>query len=76
MGGWFGGGSSASQAPEYSQPAQDNYTQPGQQMDSGLYNSQANSGYGAQAQGPCAGDIKSFTTCMEQNRGDMNICGW
>lgn len=73
MGGFFGGGSSAAPAEQeqYQQPV-DNYSQQGQSMDSGLYNTSAQS----QAQGPCANDIKSFTQCMEQNQGDMNICGW
>lgn len=40
-------------------------------MDNGLYqaNAQAN-------QGACATDVRNFTQCMDQNKGDVNICGW
>jgi len=77
IGGFFGGGSSAQPAEEqqYQQPAtgsQDAYAQP---MDNGLYNSQAQSQSQAE-QGPCATDIKSFTKCMDENQGNMTICGW
>lgn len=83
VGGWFGGGGSAGaaeQAPAagVSQDAyasnQDAYA--AQPMDNGLYNSQSASQSQSQAQGPCANDIKSFTQCMDQNRGDLSICGW
>jgi coiled-coil-helix-coiled-coil-helix domain-containing protein 2 len=70
----FGGGSSAQAVPEqqqYQQPA-DSYAQPGGAMDSSLYNSSAAN----QASGPCAMNIKQYTDCMNQNQGDMNICGW
>ncbi|KAK5944407.1 hypothetical protein PMZ80_003688 [Knufia obscura] len=73
IGGFFGGGSSqAAQAPaadQYAQPAQDNFAQAG-----GAYNTNASAAQ--EASGPCANDIKSFTSCMNQNGGDMNICGW
>jgi hypothetical protein len=83
VGGWFGGGSSAqpeaaAAAPDqYQQPAQDAYAQP---MDNGLYN--AHGGYGSSAAqqqqqaGPCAENVKSFTRCMDENQGNMTVCGW
>ena len=44
-------------------------------MDNELYNSQSQSrGYGQEA--PCAGDVKNFTKCMDENNGNMTICGW
>lgn len=72
IGGFFGGGSSAAPpAEEYQQPI-DNYSQPGQ-----MYNTNANaSAQQDAATGPCANDIKMFTNCMNQNNGDLNICGW
>ena len=50
-------------------------------MDTGLYNSQsqnqtAPSGSSGAEDHPCAADIKTFTTCMNENRGNMDICGW
>ena len=82
IGGWFGGGSSAQpEAPvaqdQYQQPAQNAYSQP---MDNGLYNAQG--GYGSTTQqqqqqaGPCAENVKSFTRCMDENQGNMTVCGW
>ena len=79
VGGWFGGGSSAQpEAPaaqdQYQQPAQNTYSQP---MDNGLYNAQG--GYGSTTQqqaGPCAENVKSFTRCMDENQGNMTVCGW
>ena len=41
-------------------------------MDNALY-SQSNTNT---ATGACAADIKSFTDCMNQNQGNMTICGW
>jgi coiled-coil-helix-coiled-coil-helix domain-containing protein 2 len=75
FGGW---GGSSQQAPEaqaqtYQQPV-DAYAQPGQAMDQGLYNSSATARN--EAAGPCANDIKSFTECMNQNQGNMTICGY
>lgn len=75
-----GGGSSAPAQDQYQQPAQDAYAQP---MDNGLYNAQG--GYGStaaqqqqqqQQAGPCAENVKSFTRCMDENQGNMTICGW
>ena len=78
IGGFFGGGSSAQEPlPEqtqYQQPV-DAYGQPGGAMDSNLYGSNTNMRRN-EASGPCANDIKQFTDCMNQNRGDMNVCGW
>lgn len=73
IGGFFGGGSSQAAQPESAQqPAasQDNlnYAQ------AGAYNTNATAGQ--EASGPCAMDIKNFTSCMNQNNGDLNICGW
>ncbi|KAL6241038.1 hypothetical protein RBB50_012133 [Rhinocladiella similis] len=70
IGGFFGGGSSA--PVEQQQQPTDAYAQTGNAMDNRLY-SQSSS---AEATGPCATDIKSFTDCMNQNQGNMTICGW
>jgi coiled-coil-helix-coiled-coil-helix domain-containing protein 2 len=69
----FGGGSSAQQQqPEQTyQQSSDAYAQP---MDNGLYNGQ-NQAAAAQDQ-PCALDVKNFTSCMNENQGNMTICGW
>jgi len=70
IGGFFGGGSSAAaqEQPQAPAVAQDNFAQ------AGAYNTNASTG--AEAGEPCAVDLKSFTDCMNQNRGDMTICGW
>lgn len=69
IGGFFGGGSSSAPAAEQQQPAVDNYSQSGS-----MYN--ANAAMQQEATGPCANDIKTFTNCMNQNNGDLNVCGW
>jgi hypothetical protein len=28
------------------------------------------------AQGACANDINNFRSCMDQNQGNLTICGW
>ena len=79
LGGWFGGSSSAQPEQGYEQPASDAYAQP---MDSSIYGSQgqtqSQAGYGSATQqpGPCAGDVKNFTKCMDENQGNLTICGW
>ncbi|KKZ64548.1 hypothetical protein EMCG_01427 [[Emmonsia] crescens] len=68
LGGFFGGGSSAEsqQAPP---PAA------AQQMDNGLY--QSNSATSGWAETPaCENDIRAFRKCMDDNQGNMTICGW
>ncbi|EXJ81602.1 hypothetical protein A1O1_07666 [Capronia coronata CBS 617.96] len=74
IGGFFGGGSSS--APVEQQQQQqlptDAYSQTGQAMDNALYTQSSST----EASGPCAADIKSFTDCMNQNQGNLSICGW
>ena len=70
VGGWFGGGGGAAQEP---QPSQDAYAQPA--ADPGYYNSQSSAAETQQG-GPCAADVKSFTRCMDENQGNMTVCGW
>ncbi|KIW14739.1 hypothetical protein PV08_07523 [Exophiala spinifera] len=76
IGGFFSGGSSSSAPVEQQQQQQqlptDAYANTGNAMDNRLY-SQSSS---TEATGPCASDIKSFTDCMNQNQGNMTICGW
>lgn len=77
IGSFFGGGSSAAypeQQQSYQQPQQESnaYAQP---MDGSFYNSQSQS-FQQQNAGPCAGDVKNFTNCMDQNQGNLTICGW
>ena len=59
----FGGGSS--------QPAEQ------QQADNAVA-SQANDNYQSNSWGPrsCENDAKSFTKCLDENQGNMQICGW
>ncbi|KAL8799405.1 MAG: hypothetical protein Q9223_007581 [Gallowayella weberi] len=65
IGGLFGGGSSSAAAEP-------------QQADNGVAN-QANAtgyqndGWGARS---CETDAKSFTKCLDENGGNMQICGW
>ncbi|KAI1612965.1 hypothetical protein EDD37DRAFT_626197 [Exophiala viscosa] len=70
IGGFFGGGSSA--PVEQQQQATDAYANTGNAMDNALYSQSS----ATEASGPCASDIKSFTDCMNQNQGNMSICGW
>lgn len=63
VGGWFGGSSSqpAEQQTESSMAAQD-----------GQYASTAG-GYGARS---CDTDAGAFTKCMNDYKGDMQVCSW
>lgn len=64
----FGGGSSAPAEPQQAAPAQ------AQPMDSGLYQSSATeSSWENQA---CASNVRDFRNCMDENQGNMSICGW
>ncbi|KAF1809868.1 hypothetical protein P152DRAFT_508978 [Eremomyces bilateralis CBS 781.70] len=65
VGGFFGGGSSQA-APEAAQtsPADPYNTNATQQEQS----------WGAA--GSCENDAKSFRSCMDQNKGDLTVCGW
>lgn len=65
IGGFFGGGSSS--APAQAQQADNEVTQ---QAQDGAY--QSNS-WGARS---CETDAKSFTKCLDENGGNMQICGW
>ncbi|PLB52371.1 hypothetical protein P170DRAFT_434138 [Aspergillus steynii IBT 23096] len=70
IGGFFGGGSSAPAEPQQAAaPPADS-----QAMDSGLWQSTAaNTSW---ENSPCATDVRSFRTCMDENKGDLTICGW
>ncbi|EQL36548.1 hypothetical protein BDFG_01930 [Blastomyces dermatitidis ATCC 26199] len=70
IGGFFGGGSSApAEAQQAPLPAA------AQQMDSGLY--QSNSATSGWAENPaCETDVRAFRKCMDDNQGNMSICGW
>lgn len=62
----FSGGSSAPAEPQQAAPAQP--------MDSGLYQSNAaNSSYENPA---CQTDVLNFRKCMDEQQGNMSICGW
>lgn len=67
IGGFFGGGSST-QAEQQQVHAQqyDEYQQAGQQHP-------YNATYGS---GKCDVDAKNFTQCMDQQNGNLQICGW
>lgn len=58
--GFFGGGSSTPAEPQQSSVA--------------AQGQESNSQWGAPK--ACEVDIKNFTTCMNENQGSMNICGW
>ncbi|EXJ82374.1 hypothetical protein A1O3_06187 [Capronia epimyces CBS 606.96] len=72
IGGFFSGGSSSAPVEQQQQLPTDSYSRTGQAMDNALYTQSSSS----DATGPCATDIKSFTDCMNQNQGNMTICGW
>ncbi|KAL4973762.1 hypothetical protein BDW66DRAFT_141507 [Aspergillus desertorum] len=70
IGGLFsGGGSSApAEAQQAPPPAQ------AQPMDNGLWQGSAtNSSWENPA---CATDVQNFRKCMDENQGNMSICGW
>ncbi|KAL8738035.1 MAG: hypothetical protein Q9181_001103 [Wetmoreana brouardii] len=65
IGGFFGGGSSS--AATEAQPA-----------DSSMASQSNDGGYRNNSWGPrsCETDAKSFTKCLDENGGNMQICGW
>ncbi|PLN82157.1 hypothetical protein BDW42DRAFT_167265 [Aspergillus taichungensis] len=71
IGGFFGGGSSS--APAEPQQAAEAPAQ-AQPMDSSLWQGNAtNSSWETPA---CETDVRNFRKCMDDNRGDLTICGW
>ncbi|CAI7668717.1 unnamed protein product [Penicillium bialowiezense] len=67
IGGFFGGGSSA---PAEAQQA----PAPAQGMDNGLY--QTNASQTSYENPACEVDVRNFRTCMDENQGNLGICGW
>ncbi|KAJ5624582.1 hypothetical protein N7510_000891 [Penicillium lagena] len=68
IGGFFGGGSSAPAETQQALPADT------QAMDNGLYQSAAtNQSWENPA---CETDVRNFRRCMDENQGNMGICGW
>ncbi|EAW09229.1 coiled-coil-helix-coiled-coil-helix domain-containing protein [Aspergillus clavatus NRRL 1] len=69
IGGFFSGGSSS--APAETQQAAPAQAQP---MDSALWQGSAtNSSWENPA---CETDVRNFRKCMDENQGNMTICGW
>lgn len=60
IGGMFGGGSSDAAAP----------------VDNGAVSSQQQNWNQQSQQDNCAGAATSFTKCMDDNGGNMQICNW
>ncbi|PYI00209.1 hypothetical protein BO78DRAFT_424722 [Aspergillus sclerotiicarbonarius CBS 121057] len=68
---FFGGGGSSAPAEAQQQAAPPAAAQP---MDNGLWAGNAtNSSWEAPA---CATDVQNFRKCMDENKGDLTICGW
>lgn len=68
VGSFFTGGSSAPAESAQAPPAN------AAPMDNGLYQSNTSSSWG---QSPaCETDVKAFRSCMDENGGNMSICGW
>ncbi|KAL8772040.1 MAG: hypothetical protein Q9209_002706 [Squamulea sp. 1 TL-2023] len=65
IGGFFGGGSSSAAAES-------------QQADNGMAAQANDSGYQNDSWGArsCETDAKNFTKCLDENGGNMQICGW
>lgn len=63
VGGWFGGGSSAA---------------PQEQAANAVANGDANAAYSSSYNPPqiCQAQVGQFKSCMDQNQGDLTICGW
>jgi hypothetical protein len=68
IGGFFGGGSSAPAEAQQAPPAQS------QAMDSGLY--QSNASQTSYENPACEVDVRNFRNCMDENQGNLGICGW
>lgn len=69
IGGMFsGGGSSAPAEAQQQAPAQS------QPMDNGLWQSSATNQ--AWENPACETDVRNFRRCMDENQGNMSICGW
>lgn len=68
IGGFFSGGSSAPAEAQQAPPAQ------AQPMDNGLYQSAASTN--AWENPACASDVQNFRKCMDDNQGNLSICGW
>ncbi|KAM0718122.1 hypothetical protein Q7P37_006454 [Cladosporium fusiforme] len=64
VGGWFSGGSSDAPAAPVDQPLAQ--TADGQTAMNSQY----------QPPAVCAQDVSNFRSCMDQNQGDLTICGW
>lgn len=69
IGGLFTGGSSSAPAEPQQAPA----TQ-AQPMDNGLYQSSMNSS--SWETPACEADVRNFRKCMDDNQGNLSICGW
>ena len=63
MGGWFGGSGSEAAAPA---------DQPLAQQNDGQY--AMNAAYSAPK--VCESQVNNFKTCMNEQAGDLTICGW
>ncbi|KAJ5816801.1 hypothetical protein N7447_009034 [Penicillium robsamsonii] len=68
IGGFFGGGSSAPAEAQQAPIAQS------QAMDNGLY--QSNAAQNSYENPACEVDVRNFRTCMDENQGNLSICGW
>lgn len=68
IGGFFGGGSSAPAETHQAPPAES------QAMDNGLW--QSNATNQAWENPACEIDVRNFRQCMDENQGNMSICGW
>jgi hypothetical protein len=66
IGGLFGGG--------YSQPAEQQTNAAANTDMGGAYDSGASSGYSAPK--VCEQDVVRFKQCLDQNEGNLTICGW
>lgn len=66
IGGFFGGGSAPAEQQQAQTQQYDDFQQAGQQQS-------YNSSYG---DANCETSAKNFTQCLDQNNGNMQICGW
>ncbi|KAI9708744.1 MAG: hypothetical protein M1820_003699 [Bogoriella megaspora] len=66
IGGFFGGGSS-SQAPAEQQQAQ---------APASYDNNAGQYAYTQETPSACENQVRSFRTCMDEQQGNMSVCGW
>ncbi len=75
IGGLFGGGGSSSAAPAADNSTATNAASAAAAYDNNNDNANNSNGWGGAASN-CEGSAKDFTKCMDDHKGNMQICNW